>query len=671
MAPPGMTEEPHMRIRPIVLVQALGLATLVGPVLAAWTPTSDYSFAEDWWHKAIKAKSAYDLGQFGKGVKVAVVDTGINSGSSEFSGRIAKCRSVSAGQLGSTCADDNGHGSHVAGIIGAAANNRGSMGIAPKASLLVYKALDSEGSGGLADVGLAIKTAANDGARIINGSLGYTGTAWSGDKAYLQYAVNKGALLVFAAGNEGSANPDWPARHATQSWAKGQILAVGAVDANNKIASFSNRAGDSRNFYLVAPGVDIVSTYMDSDYYYMSGTSMAAPMVSGAAALLMGYWPKLSAKDTASILLTTATDLGSKGVDATYGHGLLNVKAALAPVGQLKTASSSSTRSVAVASTALPASLAPAISKLATSGSLDFAGLDDYQRNFNVATDDLLMASSAPSLGERLNHLFSPPAVAGDERLLLAYGPGADAHLSGVSAGAVPFLGFQQGEALFLASPLSGKLRLGLFSSRPLDSTSGATQPGASGITLNYGDGAWVFNAGLVAENGQFMGTVQRGVMGFGNGRELFVSATRQARLDARWQAGATATLGLVEGGHGSGLVLGYSDTPVLGYSLNLDGQDLLVRNDSLRLSLGQSLKAMGGTATVELASYDQNQNPQYRTNRVDLAQGAPEYVLGMNYTRPTGKRSSAGLGLEYKANAAGLVGKEAASVTLGWSARF
>ncbi|MEW5786348.1 MAG: S8 family peptidase [Pseudomonadota bacterium] len=659
-----------MRVRPSVL--ALALANLAGSALAAWTPSSDYTFADDWWHQAIKAKSAYDLNLFGKGVKVGIVDTGINLSSGEFSGRIGKCRSVSGGVVGSACGDDNGHGSHVAGIIGAAANGRGSMGIAPKASLLIYKALDGDGGGSLVDVDKAILTAANDGARIINGSLGYTGAAWSGDKTYLQGAVNKGALLVFAAGNDGAANPDWPARHATQAWAKGQILAVGAVDENNRIASFSNRAGDTRNFYLVAPGVDIVSTYMNSDYYYMSGTSMAAPMVSGAAALLMGYWPKLSAKDTANILLDTATDLGRKGVDSVYGHGLLNVKAALAPVGQLKTAASSGSRSVPVASSTLPASLAPAISSLAAAGRLDFAGLDAYQRNFTVATTDLLAPASEPSLDHRLQTLFAQPAVAGDESFQLAYGAGADALVSGVSAGAVPFLGFQDGDALFMSNRISATLKLGLFSSRPLDAVPvNGSQPGASGLSLNYGAGAWVINAGLVTEHEQFMGASQSGVLHFGDGREMFVSATRQASLAGRWQASATATLGLVEGGRGSGLVLGYSDMPVWGFSLNLDGRDLFAPHDRLGLSLSQSLKAIGGSATLELASYDQNQNATYSTRRVDLAGGEAEYVLALDYTRPAGKLGRAGLSLEYKANAAGLAGQESAHLTLGWNRRF
>jgi subtilisin family serine protease len=92
------------------------------------------------------------------------------------------------------------------------------------------------------------------------------------------------------------------------------------------------------NYYLVAPGTSIKSTYNNGGYATMSGTSMAAPVVTGAAALLKSYWPKLTARQIGEIFLTTATDLGAKGVDVIYGRGLLNLEAALKPAGALKLA---------------------------------------------------------------------------------------------------------------------------------------------------------------------------------------------------------------------------------------------------------------------------------------------------------------------------------------------
>lgn len=673
-----------MRFKPSLL--AASLTALSCPALSAWTPTSDYTFASDWWHKDIKAKAAYDLNYFGQSVLVGVVDTGINTSSSEFKGRIAGCYSVLNGKLGGNCVDDNGHGSHVSGIIAAAADNKGSMGIAPQASLLVYKALTSTGGGSLSDVDYAIQLAAQNGARVINGSLGYSGNAWAGDRSYLQAAINKGALLVFAAGNDGAANPGWPARYASQSWANGQILAVGAVGSDNVITSWSNRAGDAMNYYLVAPGVGIASTYKDANYYTMSGTSMATPMVSGAAALLMSYWPKLSAQQTASILLTTATDLGAKGVDAIYGHGLLNVEAAMAPVGTLKTAASVSTRSVAVSSTVLSGSVAPAIRKLSLSGGLDTAGLDDYGRNFTVRTDKLLTAASAAPLADQLNHMFDQPALAASGKTRLAYGQGADASFSGVSSGALPYLGFNNANTLFLSNELGSGMKFGMFTSQPLSTpANGFTTPniaemptgsdgiqaGATGVTLGYATGAWVFNGGLVSENAQFMGVFNSGVMRFGDGHELFASATRASDLSAHWRASASATFGLIAGGQGSGILTRYSEVPVAGYSMNLDGHDLIARHDKLAVSFGQSLKAVGGSASVETVQYDQDQNPLYSSTRIGLAQGAPEYFARANYVVPTGKRAEAGLRLEYKLNAGGVAGDADASVLLGWNTRF
>jgi subtilisin family serine protease len=120
-------------------------------------------------------------------------------------------------------------------------------------------------------------------ASIVNVSLS---SANAYDPRATQQAVRAGLLIVVAAGNDALANPVWPARFAKEAWANNQVIAVGAVDANHRIASFSNRAGDTAAWFLVAPGVDIVSSYVNGQYVYMSGTSMATPVVSGAAALV-------------------------------------------------------------------------------------------------------------------------------------------------------------------------------------------------------------------------------------------------------------------------------------------------------------------------------------------------------------------------------------------------
>ena len=161
----------------------------------------------------------------------------------------------------------------------------------------------------------------------------------------------------------------------------GTMLVVGAVDANNRMASFSNRAGDTAQYYLVAQGVNILSSY-GTGYAYMSGTSMAAPAVSGAAALVTGYWPYLQANQVAAILLNTADDLGAPGVDAVYGHGLLNVSRALSPIGSYTyRASNGYTVTVPLSVSGVSARQPSAASPAAFAG-LRTEVFDAYGRNF-------------------------------------------------------------------------------------------------------------------------------------------------------------------------------------------------------------------------------------------------------------------------------------------------
>lgn len=288
----------------------------------------------------LKAPSAWLKGATGQKIVIAEIDTGVNAAHPDLTGRVLTGFNALTG--GTATGDGNGYGTHVAGILGAAANGRGIVGVAYNAKILPVKIFDANNN--------ATETALSSGirctygkAKILNLSLGANGPV---SESALRGAVSRGQLIVSAAGNSGLANPDWPARYAAQSWANGQIIAVGAVDAYNHIARWSNRAGVTRYNYLVAPGTWVLSTYKSS-YAYMDGTSMATPYVSGAAAVVWSYWPYLTARQVTNTLFRTATDLGIAGVDAVYGHGLVNLERALQPVGttSVKTASVSSTTS--------------------------------------------------------------------------------------------------------------------------------------------------------------------------------------------------------------------------------------------------------------------------------------------------------------------------------------
>ncbi|WP_019139838.1 S8 family peptidase [Noviherbaspirillum massiliense] len=361
-------------------------AQLYFPVDGAYDPEHVNSAATV---TPLNADYAYAHRITGRGVTVAILDTGITAGHDEFreAGKLLRGFNTLNGSTDVT--DYAGHGTHVAGIIGAARDGKGTFGLAFDAQLLPIKVLGDDGKGSTAYLDAGLRYAIGR-ASIVNMSLGAEARYSS---AAMQEAVAAGMLIVAAAGNESAANPNWPARFAKESWANNQIIAVGAVDANKQIAPYSNLAGDTAQWYLVAPGTSILSSYLNGQYAYMSGTSMATPVVSGAAALIKQCWPRLSADQIANILFTTATDLGAPGIDAVYGRGLLNVEKALQPIGTLSTtAFDGSTVSILLGS-ARPSAATSQLWRLALSGRLRALGFDDYQRDYSV---DLGQSVSRP-----------------------------------------------------------------------------------------------------------------------------------------------------------------------------------------------------------------------------------------------------------------------------------
>lgn len=352
----------------------------------------------------IKAPSIYLLGVTGKDVTMAIIDTGIMKTHPEFGSRVLTGHNALDGSRNVT--DDNGHGTHVSGVSGAGRGNpstSGMFGVAYDAFLLPIKVLDRNGSGTSTSVAGGIQYAVNQRLSlavegkfkpfVINLSLGSSSPS-SDIATALKNAVTAGMVVAAAAGNDGGAHPIYPARFAKESWANGQIIAVGAVDANNVIASWSNRAGDTKDFYLVAPGVSIYSTYPKLDrktkqyvatYATLSGTSMATPYVTGAVALIKSGWTWLTAPQITLILFTSATDLGANGVDPVFGRGLLNLEAALGPLGSLSaTTSKGSTSTLSGTSLTGSGTIATALRSAGHAGLLQVAGFDDFGRDYQV-----------------------------------------------------------------------------------------------------------------------------------------------------------------------------------------------------------------------------------------------------------------------------------------------
>lgn len=249
----------------------------------------------------------------GKGVKVAVLDTGIDTNHPDL--HVTGGTSV----LGYTSSynDDNGHGTHVAGIIGALNNNSGVVGVAPGVQLYAVKVLDQTGAGKQSDVISGIEWAIENHMNVINLSLS-GGEGSLALQKEMKRAYDKGILIVGAAGNLGdySNNSDsvgYPARY-------NSVIAVTAV---NDIDQHPNFASAGPTVELSAPGVNVESTYNDGKYATETGTSMAAPFVTGVIALYKQMNPNATPDQIRSILRVRAEDLGVKGRDPLFGYGLV------------------------------------------------------------------------------------------------------------------------------------------------------------------------------------------------------------------------------------------------------------------------------------------------------------------------------------------------------------
>lgn len=262
-------------------------------------------------------------GSGGSGVKVAILDTGVDTDHPDLSTNIIGCVTEVTHFIADTknCEDANGHGTHVAGTVlaNAGSDSLGIYGVAPGAGLIAVKVCDRRGWCYGDDIAAGIYYGADKGANILSMSFG-------GDLPDLQvlaaidYAVDKGVLVVAAAGNDGPGigSIDYPGAYV-------KVIAAGAIDINEMVPDWSSRgindgdyAIEEREVEFGTPGVSIESTYNDGCYAYMSGTSMATPHVSGLAAKL---WQG-NAANTRSYLQSMAKDIWETGDDTATGFGL-------------------------------------------------------------------------------------------------------------------------------------------------------------------------------------------------------------------------------------------------------------------------------------------------------------------------------------------------------------
>lgn len=295
-----------------VMVKSLSVADKNAGFHVLTTGTQPSDELSQWDLKAVNATAAWNEGDTGQGVKVAVIDTGIGPHTD-----LKVAGGYSAVDYTTSYNDDYGHGTHVAGIIAAQQNNSGMVGVAPNVSLYAVKAMDENGNGDLQDLLKALDWSITNHMDIINMSLGTPDNS-PVLQAMIDKAYKAGILVVAAAGNDGTSSGagdtiDYPAKYPS-------VIGVTAVDKNMKRGYFSSTGPEAE---VAAPGVDIVSTYLDNQYAIGSGTSQAAPHVTGILALLKQANPTLTNVQLRTLLDNYYTkDLGAYGRDPFYGYGL-------------------------------------------------------------------------------------------------------------------------------------------------------------------------------------------------------------------------------------------------------------------------------------------------------------------------------------------------------------
>ncbi|MGD7045892.1 S8 family peptidase [Jeotgalibacillus proteolyticus] len=279
--------------------------------------------------KMIQAPEVWEEAEYGEGQVIAIIDTGCQSDHPDLAGRIVGGRNFTADYGGDTenYSDNNGHGTHVAGTVAASGmEGEGIAGAAPKAGLLILKVLTGSGSGsyqGIVDaIHYAIDWRGPNGESVCAMSMSLGGPADLPElHEAVKRAVDEGVAVVCAAGNEGDNRPD--TNEYAYPGAYAEVIQIGAINFNREIAPFSNTNDE---IDLVAPGVNIHSTYLDGQYANLSGTSMATPHVSGALALIKNiaekrYERQLSEAELYAQLVKRTVPLGYP--KTAEGNGLL------------------------------------------------------------------------------------------------------------------------------------------------------------------------------------------------------------------------------------------------------------------------------------------------------------------------------------------------------------
>lgn len=631
------------------------------------------------WLPSTGAPVAWSRGYTGAGSTIAILDTGIDTDNTEFAGRIAatKCFTVMCNAGYETIEDKNsvGHGTHVAGIAAAALDGVGTTGVAPDATLLIGKIGQDNGYVELDKLGAGIAWAVSNGADVVNVSSEMSmdstyrnsvvsignGLYYSNISAYQSLGYNQilntsnftapvvqamsgnDTVLVVAAGNQGLAFPAFPAHYATMTDADGnlaldgRVIIAGAFDiSTNTIATYSNRAGTMcydfnsvtntcnnsyrvSDYYLMAPGTWVTSTSNNGNYIALSGTSMAAPVISGGVALIHEMWPYMSGDNVVKLLMNTA-DKSFAGYDVNiHGQGVMNLDTATTPQGAV----------------GIPTTGRIDGTKVAMNGQLSVAGMkmgslssmmvvDDYDRNFYMDGNSLNVATDTRTV---------------DPILSAAYDANAD-----------QYMGYTKGMSINIGNVA-------------LSANEDATN---FGMALNAGN----FSFGVMKEDGSFLGNVANSPI-----MNVQGATTAYASLNKEVSVNNTTFFGNVS--------VGVTDLKVGSDSMMQDASQLVSNSASVGAKFNTKNGTFGLVAALPVAINSGNATMKYASSvssvgeisstsaRESFANTSREVNLGAFYNVNVSDYTKVSMYAEVRQNYLGVDGEIAPQVGLSISTNF
>jgi len=388
---------------------------------------NDPKYGQQWHHPTMSCPNGWDTRTGDPGYIAAFVDTGVKKDHEDLAASLIPGYNSVSGLTeaqGGTVWDINGHGTWVAGCIGAIGDNgKGVAGVAWDVSLMPIRTTDSSNGGAyMSDLTEGARWAADNGAGSV--SVSYSGVDSSSVRTCGDYCDGKDSVLIWAAGNSGVTFSGW-------DWVN--TIVVGATSQSDVIASWSNRGAP---IDVVAPGVSIMSTDWNGGYSAPSGTSFSAPLTNGVVAMIRMEYPNLSTADVRQQLYDSCDDLGAPGEDNTYGHGRINLETSLG--GAFSTMAMTVQNLVAGQTATFTTTGAPASSTVYFIRSLSGSG-STFVAQLNVTLDldnPVLIASAAASAsGDAVLNVNVPVGAAG--RMVWLQSAGIDA-LSNVVQAFIP-----------------------------------------------------------------------------------------------------------------------------------------------------------------------------------------------------------------------------------------